>query len=151
MPELLKSVEKLDDYTVRITAERGPKRRSSPTSPCPSTSCCRPNTPISSCAGGTPELLDQQPIGTGPFAFAGFQKDVAVRYRAFADYWAGKQPIDTLVFSITPNRGRAAHQAEGRRVPRHGVPEPRRPRQDRGGPEPAASWSRKGSTSAIWP
>jgi dipeptide transport system substrate-binding protein len=26
-----------------------------------------------------------------------------VRYRAFPDYWGGRQPIDTLVFSITPN------------------------------------------------
>jgi dipeptide transport system substrate-binding protein len=52
---------------------------------------------------GTPELFDEKPIGTGPFAFAGFQPDVAVRYRAFAKYWGGKQPIDTLVFSITPN------------------------------------------------
>ena len=30
---------------------------------------------------GTPERLDQEPIGTGPFAFVSFQKDVAVRYR----------------------------------------------------------------------
>ena len=35
--------------------------------------------------------------------FQSFQKDVTVRYRAFDDYWGGRQPIDTLVFSITPN------------------------------------------------
>jgi dipeptide transport system substrate-binding protein len=52
---------------------------------------------------GTPERLDQEPIGTGPFAFVSFQKDVAVRYRAFGDYWGGAQPIDSLVFAITPN------------------------------------------------
>jgi dipeptide transport system substrate-binding protein len=52
---------------------------------------------------GTPEKLDLEPIGSGPFQFVSWQKDVAIRYRAFEDYWAGRQPVDTLVFSITPN------------------------------------------------
>jgi dipeptide transport system substrate-binding protein len=52
---------------------------------------------------GQPEQLDASPIGTGPFAFVSFKKDVALQYSAFADYWRGKQAIDTLVFSITPN------------------------------------------------
>jgi dipeptide transport system substrate-binding protein len=52
---------------------------------------------------GTPEKIDEEPIGTGPFEFVSFQPNVAVRYRAFKDYWGGKQPLDTLVFSITPN------------------------------------------------
>ncbi len=52
---------------------------------------------------GTLEKLDEEPIGTGPFSFGSYQKNVAVRYRAFPDYWAGKQPIDMLIFSITPN------------------------------------------------
>ncbi|MEH3143837.1 MAG: ABC transporter substrate-binding protein [Methylobacterium frigidaeris] len=54
-------------------------------------------------AAGEPGRLDREPIGTGPFSFAGFQPDVALRYRAFPDYWGGRQPVDTLVFSITPN------------------------------------------------
>jgi dipeptide transport system substrate-binding protein len=45
---------------------------------------------------GTPERLDQEPIGTGPFMFVSFQKDIAIRYRVFPEYWAGRQPIDTL-------------------------------------------------------
>jgi dipeptide transport system substrate-binding protein len=48
-------------------------------------------------------LLDLDPIGTGPFAFVSYQRDIAVRYRAFPEYWGGRQPIDALVFSITPN------------------------------------------------
>ncbi|TPQ50335.1 ABC transporter substrate-binding protein [Prosthecomicrobium hirschii] len=52
---------------------------------------------------GHPEQLDLEPIGTGPFSFVSYQKDVAIRYRVFPDYWGGRMPLDTLVFSITPN------------------------------------------------
>ncbi|MEE4805081.1 ABC transporter substrate-binding protein [Pseudomonas alliivorans] len=52
---------------------------------------------------GTPEKLNSQPIGTGPFVFKRFQKDAVVRYEAFADYFAGKSGIDTLVYAITPD------------------------------------------------
>lgn len=63
-------------------------------------------------AAKAPEELARAPIGTGPFAFVSFRPDVAVRYRAFPDYWRrpkedveaeGARPIDGLVFSITPN------------------------------------------------
>ncbi len=102
MPDLLKSVEKLDDYTVRIVLTR-------PEAPFLA-DLAMPFNIVQSAEyadrlllAGTPELFDSHPIGTGPFEFASFQPDVAVRYRAFADYWGGRQPIDTLVFSITPN------------------------------------------------
>ncbi len=101
MPELLKSVEKLDDYTIRFTLTR-------PEAPFLA-DLAMPFNVVQSAEyadrlmqAGTPEKFDAEPIGTGSFAFAGFQKDIAVRYRAFADYWGGKQPIDNLVFSITP-------------------------------------------------
>ncbi len=102
MPELLKSIEKVDDMTVRIQLTR-------PEAPFLADMAMPFNTILSAeyadklLAAGTPELLDQKPVGTGPFTFAGFQHDVAVRYRVFPDYWEGRQPIDTLVFSITPN------------------------------------------------
>ena len=49
---------------------------------------------------GRPELIDQQPIGTGPFTFVAYQKDSSIRYRAFPDYWGDKPKIGTLVFAI---------------------------------------------------
>ena len=52
---------------------------------------------------GTPDRLDAEPIGTGPFAFESYSKDQTIRYRAFPDHWNGKPPIDVLVFAITPN------------------------------------------------
>jgi dipeptide transport system substrate-binding protein len=61
-------------------------------------------------ASGAKEALGREPIGTGPFTFAGYRPDVTVRYRAFEAYWRrpdaaepGLAPIDGLVFSITPN------------------------------------------------
>jgi dipeptide transport system substrate-binding protein len=58
---------------------------------------------------GKPGLLDQEPIGTGPFSFVSYQKDAVIRFRAFKDFW-GKQvqpdrvaKVDNLVFSITPD------------------------------------------------
>src|SRR5690606_711095 len=54
---------------------------------------------------GTQHMLNQQPIGTGPFQFVAYQKDPVIRYKANPDYWDGKQPIDDLVFAITPDAG----------------------------------------------
>jgi dipeptide transport system substrate-binding protein len=50
---------------------------------------------------GTPEKIDQNPIGTGAFSFVQYQKDALIRYRANPDYFKGKPGLDMLVFSIT--------------------------------------------------
>lgn len=52
---------------------------------------------------GTPERIDHEPVGTGPFILVQYQKDSTIRFVAFKDYWRGKAPIDQLVFSITPD------------------------------------------------
>ena len=101
-PSSFESIEKLDDHTVRFRLTR-------PEAPFLA-DLAMPFNIVQSAEyaekllqAGTPEKFDAEPIGTGPFAFAGFQPDVAVRYRAFEEYWAGKRAIDTLIFSITPN------------------------------------------------
>jgi dipeptide transport system substrate-binding protein len=102
MPDLLQAVEKLNDRTVRFRLKR-------PEAPFLANLAMPFNVILSAeyaealTRTGTPERIDTNPIGTGPFMFAGFQKDIAIRYRAFADYWGGRPPIDVLVFSITPN------------------------------------------------
>jgi len=102
LPDLLKSLEKLDSYTVRVRLNR-------PDAPFLAT-MAMPFSIIQSAeyadylsAHGRSEEFDEKPIGTGPFAFAAYLKDVAIHYRAFDSYWGGKQPIDNLVFSITPS------------------------------------------------
>lgn len=61
---------------------------------------------------GTPERFDAEPVGTGPFSFQSYRKDVAVRYRAFADYWNGRPKLDELVFLVTPNASMRSSKLE---------------------------------------
>ena len=102
MPNVIKSVEKVDDMTVKFTLN-------APNSPLLAdlamdfASIMSKEYADKLAAAGTPEMLNQQPIGTGPFVFVDYQKDAVIRYKANADYWAGKQAIDDLVFAITPD------------------------------------------------
>ena len=102
MPELLKEIVKVDDYTVKFILNR-------------------PDAPFIANLGmdfasifsaeyadkmmkaGTPEVIDFEPVGTGPFQLVAYQKDAVIRYKANPDYWAGKAAIDNLVFAITPD------------------------------------------------
>lgn len=52
---------------------------------------------------GTPEKVDTQPVGTGPFQLVQYQKDSRILYKAFDHYWEGKPKLDRLVFTITPD------------------------------------------------
>jgi dipeptide transport system substrate-binding protein len=52
---------------------------------------------------GTPEQVDLQPVGTGPFQFVAYQKDAVIRYQAHPDYWNGKAALDNVIFAITPD------------------------------------------------
>ncbi len=99
MPKLLSSIEKVDDHTVKFVLTK-------------------PNAPFLADLAmdfasimsaeyadamlkmGKPELIDQDPIGSGPYSLLQYQKDATIRYRAFDGYWGPKPPIDTLVFSI---------------------------------------------------
>ncbi len=51
----------------------------------------------------TPDKVDTNPIGTGPFVFKSYQKDTLIRYTAHETYWKGKAKIENLIFAITPD------------------------------------------------
>ena len=51
----------------------------------------------------TPEKLNSQPIGTGPFVFERYAKDAQVRFAANPHYWGGKPALDRLLLAITPD------------------------------------------------
>jgi dipeptide transport system substrate-binding protein len=52
-------------------------------------------------AAKTPDVIDKEPIGTGPFQFVSYQKDAVIRYKAFDAHWGGRPKIDNLVYAIT--------------------------------------------------
>jgi dipeptide transport system substrate-binding protein len=54
-------------------------------------------------AAGIPQVIDQKPVGTGPFQLVAYQKDAVIRYKAHPDCWGGKDAIDDLIFAITPD------------------------------------------------
>jgi len=102
MPGLIKSVEKVDDMTVRFTLNQ-PEAPFLANLGMDFASIMSAEQADAMMQAGTPELLDQHPVGTGPFQLVAYQKDAVIRYKANPDYWAGKAPIDDLVFAITPN------------------------------------------------
>jgi dipeptide transport system substrate-binding protein len=100
MPDLLASIEKVDDLTVKFTLKQK-EAAFLPNVAMPFASIMSKEYADKLDADGKKEQLNQMPLGTGPFAFVAYQQDAVIRYKAHADYWGGKQPIDDLVFAIT--------------------------------------------------
>ncbi|MFQ2221214.1 ABC transporter substrate-binding protein SapA [Aeromonas enteropelogenes] len=51
---------------------------------------------------GTPALLDNRPVGTGPFRFKEYRHNEFIRYLRHPGYWGGEARIEQLVYDITP-------------------------------------------------
>ncbi len=100
MPDLIKSIDKVDDYTVKFVLTR-------PEAPMIANLAMDFASIVSAeyadqlTASGTQEDMNQKPVGTGPFQLVDYRQDAAIRYKAHPDYWRGKQAIDDLVFAIT--------------------------------------------------
>ncbi|SNB64751.1 dipeptide transport system substrate-binding protein [Arboricoccus pini] len=102
LSSILDKVEKVDDMTVRFTL------KSADATFLPITSMDFMSILSKEYAdqmqkAGTPDKVDQDPVGTGPFQLVAYQKDAVIRYRANPDYWGGKAALDNLIFAITPD------------------------------------------------
>jgi len=102
MPDLIKEIVKVDDYTVKFVLNR-PEAPMIANLAMDFASVVSAEYAAQLEEAGTKEQLNQQPVGTGPFKFVGYQKDAVIRYGAHADYWNGKEAIDNLIFAITPD------------------------------------------------
>ena len=100
LPDVIDKIEKVDDLTVKITLKR-PEAPLLANLGMPFISIVSKEYADKLQADGKMELMNQQPLGTGPFTFVAYQPDAAIRYKANPDYWGGKQKIDDLVFAIT--------------------------------------------------
>ncbi|MEQ1941910.1 ABC transporter substrate-binding protein [Mesorhizobium sp. VNQ89] len=100
MPDLLQSIEKVDDLTVKFTL----KQQSAPfiaNIAMPFASILSKEYADKLQADGKMNQINQQPVGTGPFTFVGYQQDAVIRYKKNPDYWGDAPKIDDLVFAIT--------------------------------------------------
>ncbi|MBT0778673.1 MULTISPECIES: ABC transporter substrate-binding protein [Paracoccus] len=102
MDKLIKSIEKVDDHTVKFTLNQ-PEAPFLANVAMPFVSIVSKEYADALDAAGTREDLNNAPIGTGPFKFVAYQKDAVIRYQKNADYWGEAPKIDDLVFAITPD------------------------------------------------
>ncbi|MFT5314041.1 MAG: cationic peptide transport system substrate-binding protein [Paraglaciecola sp.] len=51
----------------------------------------------------TKELIDSQPIGTGPYKFVSYRQDRFVRFVRHEAYWGKENKTEQLIFDITPS------------------------------------------------
>lgn len=102
MPELLESIEKVDDYTVKFHLTR-PDAPFIANMAMDFASIQSKEYADAMLEAGTPEALNQNPIGTGPFTFQAYQKDAIIRYVRNQDYWGPQARVESLIFAITPD------------------------------------------------
>ncbi len=100
--KLLKSITKVDDYTVKFELNDAEAPFIADLA-MDFASITSKEYADKMMAAGTPEKVDQEPVGTGPFMLVQYQKDAIIRYKANPTYFQGKAKIDDLVFAITPD------------------------------------------------
>ncbi|MDR0218112.1 MAG: ABC transporter substrate-binding protein [Enterobacteriaceae bacterium] len=102
MGNIISKIDKIDDYTVRFELSR-PEAPFLANIAMDFASIMSKEYADTLLKAGTPEKIDLDPIGTGPFQLIQYQKDSRILYKAFKDYWRGPAKVDRLVFSITPD------------------------------------------------
>ena len=50
-----------------------------------------------------PEMIDQKPVGTGPFILTDYKKDSLIRYKTNKKYFKTPSSLEGMIFSITPD------------------------------------------------
>ena len=92
MDKIMKSVEKIDDGTIRITLTEA----SAPFLFILSMDFMDIVSPAAVKKYGSD--FSKQPVGTGPFEFASWESDNTVKTRANEAYWNGRPYLDELIF-----------------------------------------------------
>jgi len=102
MGDLSASVDRVDDHTVRFNLTQ-------PVSPFLSNlamdfaSIYSAEYAEQMMDAGTPEQVDLQPIGTGPWVLQNYQRDAVIRYTRNDEYWDGPAGVENLIYAITPD------------------------------------------------
>ena len=103
MDDIIKDIVKIDDYKIKFIL-------SEPNAPFTAnlamdfTSVLSKEYADKLLEAKTPEKIDHQPVGTGPFILEEYVRDTSVRLKAFEDYLLRKRGnIKKLIFAITPD------------------------------------------------
>ena len=112
LPDIIDKVEKVDEYTVKITL--------SETNAPFLQNLAMPFAYVHSAEyakqlqdAGNAADLNTKPVGTGPFVFTSYQKDAQIRYAKNPDYWNKDDiHIDNLVFVITKDSAVRAQKVQ---------------------------------------
>lgn len=102
MPDLIDNMERVDDYTVKFNLTR-PEAPIIANMAMDFASIVSKEYADAMMEAGTPEMVNQAPIGTGPFSFQAYQKDAVVRYLRNDAYWGAAAKVESLIFAITPD------------------------------------------------
>ena len=102
MAALIQSIEKKDDYTVVFNLVK-PDAPFIANIAMDFASIFSAEYADKMMKAGTPQEVDLNPVGTGPYVLVQYQKDSIIRYESHKQYWRGPAKIDKLVYSITPD------------------------------------------------
>src|SRR5262249_4651438 len=102
LPVLIKSVERVDDATVKITLVRAEAAFIADLG-MDFASIVSKEYADKLIAAKNQRNLDLKPVGTGPFSFVESAGEGVIRYKGNPDHWRGKPALDELVFAVTPD------------------------------------------------
>ena len=112
LPDIIDKVEKVDDYTVKITlTETNAPFLQNLAMPFAYVHSAEYAKQLQD--AGNAADLNTKPVGTGPFVFTSYQKDAQIRYTKNPDYWNKDNiHIDNLVFVITKDSAVRAQKVQ---------------------------------------
>src|SRR5579883_810443 len=70
------------------------------------------------------EDFDAIPVGTGPFQFVSYKSDERIEFKAFDAHWAGRPHLDKLIFAIVPNATERAKKLQSNECQVMAMPHP---------------------------
>lgn len=100
MGKIIKEIKKIDNYTVQFVLNK-PEAPFLANLAMDFASILSKEYADQLLAKKSPEKIDFEPVGTGPFVFKRYVKDQTVRLSANDGYWKRRAKIDDLVFTIT--------------------------------------------------
>nr|WP_235837892.1 ABC transporter substrate-binding protein [Chitinasiproducens palmae] len=102
LPKRIKSIDRVDDRTVRFVLNE-PDATFLPVLTMGFASIYSAEYADQLLKANKAGDYNSQPVGTGPFILKRYTRDAVIRYDANPTYWGGKPKADRLIYTITPD------------------------------------------------